>query len=186
MSTVGPNPALSGPLELRPLRPTDEAAFKAAVREFAAETPPWQFAFEFEEDDAFPDYVRRLETWSRGENISERFVPNTFLVGVVDGVIVGRLSLRHCLNEFLRREGGHIGYGVVPSHRRKGYATGMLRLALPHCARLGIKRALLTCDVDNHGSRTVIERCGGVFDRITDYPDMPVQKRHYWITVDGA
>jgi predicted acetyltransferase len=177
---------MPGPLELRPLRETDEESFRAAVREFEAEVPPWQFAFEFEEAESFPDYVRMLETWSRGENISERFVPNTFFVGVVDGVIVGRLSLRHRLNDFLRREGGHIGYGVVPSHRRKGYATAMLRLALPHCARLGIARALLTCDVENHASRQVIERCGGVFERITDYADMPVQKRHYWITVRGT
>lgn len=177
---------MPGSLELRQLRDTDEVAFRTAVREFEAEVPPWQFAFEFEDADSFSGYVRMLENWSRGENISERFVPNTFFVGVVDGVIVGRLSLRHRLNEHLKREGGHIGYGVVPSHRRRGYATEMLRQSLPHCARLGIAQALLTCDVDNLGSRTVIERCGGVFDRITDYPDMPVQKRHYWITVSGG
>lgn len=61
---------------------------------------------------------------------------NTFLVGVVEHEIVGRLSLRHYLNDFLARIGGHIGYGVTPAHRKKGYATEMLKQALPICSSL--------------------------------------------------
>ena len=57
-------------------------------------------------------------------------VPSTFLVADVGGVIVGRTSIRHELNEFLAREGGHIGYGVLAEHRRRGYATEILRHSL--------------------------------------------------------
>src|SRR4051812_31650484 len=109
-------------LELRTLRVEDESSFKRAVEEFAHETPPWQFAFGFSETGSFPDYVRMLEEHSRGVSVPANFVPNTFFVGVVDDVIVGRLSLRHRLNESLAKVGGHIGYGIVPSQRRRGYA----------------------------------------------------------------
>jgi predicted acetyltransferase len=60
--------------------------------------------------------------------------------------------------------GGHIGYDVRPSARRRGYATAMLRDALIVARRLGIESALVTCSVDNVGSRTVIERNGGVLE----------------------
>lgn len=87
------------------LRLEDERSFKSAVEAFRRETPPWQFAFGFDESAAFSDYVKQLEGHSRGTGVPEGFVPNTFLVGVVDSMIVGRLSLRHTLNESLARIG---------------------------------------------------------------------------------
>jgi predicted acetyltransferase len=168
-------------LELRTLRLGDELSFRNAVEEFRRETPPWQFAFGFEESLDFSNYVRRLEDHSRGIDVPAGFVPNTFLVGVVDGVVVGRLSLRHSLNDFLARVGGHIGYGVVPSQRRRGYATAMLRQAIPLCGAMGIEKALITCDEHNVGSRKVIEAGGGIFESLIECAESGIPKRRYWI-----
>lgn len=168
-------------LKLRPLQDRDEESFKSAVEEFANEVPPREFAFDFNPDADFSSYVTKVNNWSKGIGVPEGFVPNSYFVGVVDGRIIGRLSLRHALNDFLRSYGGHIGYGVIPSQRGNGYATEMLRLALPICADLGIDQALVSCDVDNIASQKVIERNGGIFDAVTNLANVKVQKRLYWI-----
>ena len=62
-----------------------------------------------------------------------------------DEKIVGMISLRPQFNEYLEKYGGNIGYSVVPGERRKGYATGMLKAALPLCRELDLKRVLITC-----------------------------------------
>lgn len=91
--------------------------------------------------------------------------------------------MRHELNDFLSKVGGHIGYGVRPSQRERGYATAMLRQVIPIVAKAGIKRALITCDVGNIASMKVIERCGGVFECVTDDPSLEIQVRRYWIPI---
>ncbi len=57
----------------------------------------------------------------------------------------------------------------------------MLRQALPICAELGIKKALVTFDVDNAASKKVIEKNGGVYDSTTELAELDVQKHFYWI-----
>lgn len=170
-------------LELRPLCLEDEASFFEAAAEFEAEGSHFEFALDYERGEPFGRYIDRLAAWSRGEGLPEKFVPAGFYVGVVRGEVVGRVSIRFRLNEFLSRIGGHIGYGVRPSRRRQGYATRMLQLALPICRDHRIDRALVTCDVDNVGSQRVIERCGGRFESLTADPSLAVQKRRYWVPV---
>jgi predicted acetyltransferase len=74
---------------------------------------------------------------------------------------LGRLAIRHRLTPALLELGGHIGYVVRPSARRRGHATQMLVQSLPFAARLGIDPALVTCDSDNEPSRKVIQAAGG-------------------------
>jgi predicted acetyltransferase len=165
-------------LVLRPLRLDDEAAFRRARTAMAAEG--FTFGLWFEDDTSFPEYVRLIQRRSRGLDLEGRLVPSTFLVADVGGVIVGRTSIRHELNDFLLQEGGHIGYGVLREHRRRGYATEILRRSLDITDGLGIARVLVTCDNDNLGSATVIERCGGVFDSYTT-GESGARMRRYWI-----
>jgi predicted acetyltransferase len=83
----------------------------------------------------------------------------------VDGTeYLGRLQIRHRLTPWLLGAGGHIGYDVRPSARRRGHATAMLANALPIAAGMGIDPVLITCDVDNVASRRVIEVNGGVYE----------------------
>jgi predicted acetyltransferase len=101
-------------------------------------------------DDELPDRPRPADR-----------VPQTTLWWVVDGRFVGRVSVRHALNDSLRQRGGHIGYEVRPSSRGRGHATAMLAAALPVAAALGIQEAWVDCDTWNVASRRVIERNGG-------------------------
>ncbi|MBD3240217.1 MAG: GNAT family N-acetyltransferase [Chitinivibrionales bacterium] len=172
-------------LELRKPRVEDEASLRAADREFAEEGNDFNFASGLAGAVSFAEYLDRLERWSRALDLPEGYVPWTQLIGVVGSEVVGCLSLRHRLTDALRTVGGHIGYGVVRSQRRKGHGTEMLRQALPFCAALGIERALVTCDEDNVASVKVIERNGGVMENITDDPVLAVRKRRYWIDVQA-
>lgn len=96
---------------------------------------------------------------------------------------IGRVSLRHTLNDWLLQFGGHIGYGIRPSRRRQGYGTMGLRLVLPHAKALGLTRVLVTCDADNIGSRKIIEASSGVFENEVPQGGKAASKRRYWIAL---
>jgi predicted acetyltransferase len=103
------------------------------------------------------------------------YVPDTELWWVDGDEFLGRIAIRHRLTPALLEVGGHIGYDVRPSARRRGHATEMLRRALPIARALGIDRALITCDADNVGSRIVIERNGGILE------DQRRNKLRFWV-----
>ena len=94
-------------------------------------------------------------------------------------IFVGAVNIRHYLNDALLRSGGHIGDGIRPSERRKGYATAMIALALEECKKLGIEKVLMTCDKNNIGSVKSIVRNGGVLENEIE-DDGHIEQR-YWI-----
>ena len=94
-------------------------------------------------------------------------------------MLVGTISVRFALNDFLATRGGHIGYAVHPEHRRRGYATEMLRLGIDLARSQGVGDLLVTCNDDNVGSAAVIERCGGVLESVR-HDDQGVPFRRYW------
>jgi predicted acetyltransferase len=166
-------------LLLRAVREDDESAVRAA--QAALEGSGFSFAIGLDAVRPFAEYVRSLEDHRHGRNLAPGFVSQTFLVAEIGGVLVGRIALRHELTDALRRVGGHIGFGVLPTHQRRGYATEMLRHTLELARARGLDRVLLTCDEGNLGSRTVIERCGGVLTR-TLPPELEREPiRQYWI-----
>jgi predicted acetyltransferase len=173
----GPERAARG-LRLRPPGPADAAAFAAAHQVLAAEG--FTFGLGFEPGKPWATYLKELEDHRHGRNLPARHVPGTFLVAVVGQEIVGRTSVRFMLNEFLAQRGGHVGYAVLPQHRRRGYATEILRQSLIIARAAGVGRALVTCDEDNVGSRAVIESCGGVLDSLVNLDGVPPLLR-FWI-----
>lgn len=126
-----------------------------------------------------PATLARWETMRHGSTASR--VPSTtwWLVEPERDVFVGRVSVRHVLDDRLRVFGGHIGYHVRPSRRRQGLGTWMLRAVLPFAKSIGIDPAMLTCDVANVGSRRMIEACGGRLEGEFAYEG--TQRLRWWL-----
>ncbi len=171
------------PSDLTLRRPTEdeEAEFLRAHRATSPEVP--SFLHHYEDGMPFRRYLEVLTEQERGVNLSSADqVPETFLFAFVGSRIVGRATIRHLLNEFLHRVGGHIGYVVVPEFRRRGYATAILRqsLQLAHDT-WGLRRVLVTCHDDNIGSIRAIEKNGGMLENVIIGPDLDKPLRRYWI-----
>ena len=96
-------------------------------------------------------------------------------------IYVGAVNIRHYLNESLSLTGGHIGDGIRPSERRKGYGTKMLSLALDECRKLGLSKVLITCSKGNIGSEKAIVKNGGVFENEVEENGNIVKR--FWITL---
>ncbi|MCR5685542.1 MAG: GNAT family N-acetyltransferase [Lachnospiraceae bacterium] len=128
----------------------------------------------------FDYYLENLEVKSE----TDGKVPDSvfFLLDEDNNRLLGAVNIRHYLNEYLLREGGHIGDGIRPSERRKGYATEMIRLALIECRKLGIDRVLMICDKDNIGSAKSIINNGGVLENEFIDSDGVIEQR-YWINI---
>ena len=129
----------------------------------------------------FDHYLEHLEV----KTASEGLVPDSvfFLLDEDRNRLLGAVNIRHYLNEALLREGGHIGDGIRPGERRKGYASEMIRLALIECRKLGIDRVLMTCDKDNVGSVKSIIKNGGVLENEFVNSDGMTEQR-YWISIE--
>jgi predicted acetyltransferase len=159
---------------------SEEAEFLRAHRATSPADP--NFLHSYEEGMSFRRYLEVLAEQERGENLPANHVSSTFLFAFAGTRIVGRVSIRHSLNPFLERVGGHIGYVVVPEYRRQGYATAILRQSLQIARqKLGLKRVLVTCHDDNVGSIKTIEKNGGVLESIVADRDGDTPKRRYWI-----
>lgn len=108
-------------------------------------------------------------------------VPATMFYGFVNGKIIGRVNIRHSLNEGLRKRGGHIGYAVAPPFRKNGYATEMFRQGLEKLRERGVQEILITCADDNEPSCKMIEMLGGKLEN-TVWDEIDEEKvRRYWI-----
>ena len=156
-----------------------QASFIEAVREFQAVDQRHLNLNSVWLEHHFDDFLLLLE--KRRTQPRPGRVPETLYWLVEGDLWIGRASLRHWLNDSLREVGGHIGYEIRPSQRRKGYGTLLCHLALEQAWAVGLERAMITCDETNIGSRKIIEANGGVFEKALRLPDHPVPVRHYWV-----
>jgi predicted acetyltransferase len=130
----------------------------------------------------FDAYLQELRQYENGIGLLPGAVPQTtYWLVDDDGQVLGVLHLRHWLTPRLERFGGHIGFKVRPSQRRQGFATLMLAFGLERARDLGLRRVLLTCDVDNLASIRVIEKNGGVFEDQILPNGCEKLVRRYWI-----
>ncbi|WP_432352890.1 GNAT family N-acetyltransferase [Sporosarcina sp. A2] len=138
-------------------------------------------SFNWDEGIPYETYLEELALREAGHG---KWLPctNYFLVDDTQRV-VGMIDIRHDLNEYLHQVGGHIGYGIRPSERRKGYATWMLSEALKVTDTLGISSVLITCNEDNVGSAKTIQKNGGIEDGSFTEEDGTVVRR-FWIKKD--
>ena len=112
--------------------------------------------------DDYEGWLKKLGNYRNMEPNEEKVPSDTyFLVRESDNRIVGMINIRRCLNENLKRIGGHIGYSVRPTERRKGYNKINLYLGLMKCQEYGVKEAFLDCDKDNIASAKTMLALGG-------------------------
>lgn len=133
-----------------------------------------------EDPAAWLDFVLKN---MKPETTPENLVPATQLLFIrrEDNALVGMLQIRHYFNDYLSKFGGHIGYSIRPSERRKGYAKEMLRQALPLCREVGLDRVLITCIDGNLGSEKTILANGGVYESTVHEPDRNIDLKRFWI-----
>lgn len=146
----------------------------AGERHWQDSVTPWGYKY----------WLRLMERHAQGLDLGPENTPYEvyYLMDDEQTVLVGVFTLRMSLTPKLMVEGGHIGYSITPSLRRRGYATYGLAQMLPIAAAHGICHVLVTCDDANTASARVIEHNGGVLENILPSPFRPgVPVRRYWI-----
>lgn len=135
------------------------------------------------EDFTYSEYLLSLQNFKSIDTCPAGLVPaDTYFLVDDTKRILGAINIRHSLNDHLLKFGGHIGYGIRPSERRKGYASLMLHLALPLAKKLGLKKVLITCLRENIGSAHTILKNGGILENELKNGDETFKR--YWIDLD--
>lgn len=143
---------------------------------------PWFLKTKCETLEDFADFIQMLDDYEKA-NVDKQYASQTaYFVVDENNRLIGGASIRHYLTVDGYNYGGHIGYGVRPSEREKGYGTEILKLALEEAKRLKIYKALLVCLETNLGSNKVIQKCGGIFENKVKDADGSIINR-YWIDV---
>lgn len=133
----------------------------------------------------FDAFVGQLLAGADTRNLPAGWVPAS-TYWLADGpLIVGASRLRFWLVPHLEHEGGHIGYDIRPSARRRGYGRRILALTLEKARARGLTRVLVTCDTDNRASAKVIEANGGVRENQIRSERTGNLVSRYWIDLSG-
>lgn len=145
------------------------------------------------DEETFKAYCQQLRNEAKGIDLPTNYISHTtfWLLEQKNGIdtIVGRVDIRHLLNEFLLKFGGHIGYVIHPAHRSNGLGTLILKLALEKVPLLVEdlaeydQQVLITCNVNNVGSQKIIEKNGGLLVKLSDPGEREPYQMFYWVGV---
>lgn len=143
---------------------------------------PCFFKTKCETLENFADFIQILDNYEKA-NVDKQYASQTsYFVVNENNKLIGGASIRHYLTIDGYNYGGHIGYGVRPSEREKGYGTQILKLALEEAKKLKIYKVLLVCLETNMGSNKVIQKCGGILEnQVKDSDDSIINR--YWIDI---
>lgn len=143
---------------------------------------PWFLDKPFDTIHGFAEFIKMLDNAENGI-VDERFCSTTsYFVTDENGKLIGASSLRHYLTVEGLNTWGHIGYGVRPSERRKGYATQILKMMIEEAKKKKIYKIMLGAHTSNIGSCKVIEKCGGILENVViDPTDKNETINRYWI-----
>lgn len=168
-------------LIVRQLTADDEAAFFEGMKPWS-EDITW-YTFAWNPGMSYQQMLAILDDEKNGRNLQPGRVPHTMLYGFLDGKIIGRVSIRHELNDYLLHRGGNIGYAVTEGYRRQGYATVLMQEGIKYCKSLGLKEILVTCSDQNTPSWKVIEKFNARLEnKVNDEEDNELIRR-YWINL---
>jgi predicted acetyltransferase len=149
-------------------------------KESGEELIPWSLNLE---NSDFNLLVEKLNGYSKGIGLPDGFVEcSTFWLINENNRILGAIDIRHRLNDYLLFRGGHIGYGIRPSERRRGDASSMLSFALKECKTVGLSKVLITCSKSNSGSARTIIKNGGILE--SEDSDNGEIFQRYWIDLN--
>lgn len=161
-------------------------SFLEGLREFQAEGRYYQAEKPERLAQEFENFVQKLLGLADKAKVAPGWVAESIFWLVEKNEFVGRISIRHELNDRLLLWGGHIGYEIRPSKRGQGYGREILRLGLEKAKELGLSKVLVTCDADNTGSRKIIEHNGGQLENEVEVEMRGElsKKRRYWIEIE--
>ena len=141
-----------------------QSVFKASYLSYIeelGEEERYPFPLDFEHRD-FEAMLQRNEDFEQGINLPEGFVPSSTRWLIQDTLIIGVSSLRHFLNDDIAFVGGHIGLGIRPSCRKKGFSKKLLELTLQEAFVRNMREVHIHCYSNNVASKAMIISCGGV------------------------
>lgn len=136
-----------------------------------------------EEGQSFKEFVQLLNDNAKGKNLPKGWVPTTTFWLIDKDELIGRVQIRHMLNDFLLKQNGHIGYFIRPSKRKMGYGKKILQLGLLEAKKMGLPKVLITCDEDHFASQKIIEANGAILENIIETENGKPKTRRYWINL---
>lgn len=146
---------------------------------------PWPLHLKYHTKECFSEMITRVEEVERGENLGEYASSTTYwLYDDEKNKLLGASNLRHYLTKEGLKLWGHIGYGIRPSERKKGYATQLLKLTMQEAKKKNIDKVLLGAYTGNIGSWKVMEKCKGKLENIVIEEETGLPVKRYWIEID--